>query len=371
MTSAAGRAFQPDYAVAPGETLLEILDDRAISQTELARRLGVSLKHVNGVVKGTAPISADLALALEKVIGSTADFWLKREGQYRADLARGEEAFSLASDDAVAWAGRYPVQELKARGFLAKDAKGAALVRGVLGFLGVAAPELRGVPSVAFRKSIRFESDEWALEAWLRAGELEAAQIPCKDYDSNRFRAALAEVRQLTARPREQWQPRVTELCAEAGVAMVIVNAFKDAKVNGATRWLSPRKALLQLSLRGRWEDIFWFTFFHEAGHILLHEKKPIFIETDKAKGESGSGQADTEWRRLEADADDFAARTLIPPEHDDELRRLTLNEIPEFAARLGIAPAIILGRLQHEGRIPWHQGNKQLKRRFEAPGAN
>lgn len=366
MTAATDNVFQPDYAVAPGETLLEMLEQRGMTQTELARRLGVSLKHVNGVVRGSAPISADLALGLEKVIGPSADFWLNREGQYRADLARGEEANSLSSRAAIEWAASYPVRELKAARVIDKNAKGATLVSALLRFLGVAEPGMSGTAAVAFRKSTKFESDVPALDAWLRVGEIKASEITCGEYDPARFRAALARVRLLTPLEPEEWEPQVVELCAAAGVAVVIVDTFKGAKANGATRWLSPTRALLQLSLRGRSEDIFWFTFFHEAGHILLHEKKPIFIEkSESSRRDTETRQGDTEWRRLEAEADDFAARTLIPPDHDTELWTLSVQDIQSFAARLGIAPAIVLGRLQHEGRIPWNQG-QHLKRRFQ-----
>ncbi len=369
MTAATDNVFQPDYAVAPGETLLEMLENRGMTQTELARRLGVSLKHVNGVVRGAAPISANLALGLEKVVGPSADFWLNREGQYRADLARGKEAHSLSSGEAIAWAASYPVRELKAAGVFDKDAKGATLVSALLRFLGVAEPGMSGTPVVAFRKSTKFDSDDRALDAWLRVGEIKASEIPCAEYDPARFRAALAKVRLLTPLGPEEWGPEVVKLCASAGVAVVIVDTFKGAKVNGATRWLSPTRALLQLSLRGRYEDIFWFTFFHEAGHILLHAKKPIFIEKVESKSRDvETKQGDTEWRRLEAEADDFAAKMLIPPGHDAELQTLTVQDIPRFAARLGIAPAIVLGRLQHEGRIPWNQGH-QLKRPFQLSG--
>ena len=353
----AGSGFQPDYAVPPGETLVELLDETGMTQTELARRLGVSVKHVNQVIRGGASISAEFALGLEKVLGATADFWLNREGQYRADLARRDESASLSTSDMAEWASGFPIRALKARGFLDRTATGTELVAGLLRFFGIADPRLATAPPTAFRKSLRFESNARALEAWLRVGEIRAGDIVCADFDAEAFRSALTRVRHLTRLQPEEWQPQVVELCAQAGVAVVIEDTFEGARANGATRWLSPTKALLQLSLRYRWEDIFWFTFFHEAGHILLHRKKEIFIESKEKEG-------DHEWRRLEAEADAFAARALIPPEHDATLRDLPLSAVPAFADGLGIAPAIVVGRMQHDGLIAWNQGS-HLRRRF------
>lgn len=344
------RAFQPDYISPPGETLADLLEQAGMTQTELAQRLGVSLKHINQVVKGAASISAELALGLEKVFGVSAAFWLNRESLYRADLARQDETRDLAS--ALEWAKRFPVRELRERGFIASGSRGTDLVRDLLRFFGIASPELWSDPVVAFRKSLRVESDAKALATWLRAGELEAGTIDAKPFDSDRFHNALLEVRALTRLDPSEWQPELVRTCAAAGVAVVVLEAFRGARAHGATRWLSPTKALIQMSLRYRWEDIFWFSFFHEAAHVLLHRKKQIFLEgLEPAR--------DDESRVLEAEADRFAARILIPPEYESELRRLTLTDVPDFAERLGIDAGIVIGRLQHDGLIPNHRGNE------------
>jgi HTH-type transcriptional regulator/antitoxin HigA len=360
MTAASTRQpFQPDYAVAPGQTLADLLRERDMTQTELARRLGVTLKHVNQVVKGGASVSAELALGLERVLGPTAAFWLAREANYQAALARQEERPRLA--EWTRWAAKFPVAELRARGYLTEGLVGADLVAEVLRFHGLARPDQWTDPWVAYRKSQKFQSDSYALSAWLRVGELAADEIACARYDQERFLDALDTVRELTRLEPREWHPQLVETCAQAGVAVVIVDTFEGARANGATRWLSPTKALIQLSLRYRWEDIFWFTFFHEAGHLLLHRKKDLFVEPE---GRGGAGDDTDELEQLEGEADRFAARTLIPPQHDRRLRRLTLAEVPAFAEQLGVAPAIVVGRLQYLGLLPYSHGNR-LRRRF------
>jgi HTH-type transcriptional regulator/antitoxin HigA len=357
------RAFQPDFVSPPGETVADLLEQAAMTQTELAQRLGVSLKHTNQVVKGGASISAELALGLEKVFGVSADFWLNRESLYRADIARQEEARELAS--ALEWAKSFPVNELRKRNLIPSSSKGADLVADLLRFFGVASPKLWSDPAAAYRKSARFESDPKALATWLRAGELEAAKIDSEPFDNDRFHEVLYEVRGLTRLDPNEWQPELVRVSATAGVAVIILDTFHGARANGVTRWLSPTKASIQMSLRYRWEDIFWFSFFHEAAHILLHRKKHIFLEGLDASSDGGTDHQSQVW---EGEADRFAARLLIPPEHDADLRRLTLTDVPEFAERLGIAPGIVVGRLQHERLIPNYRGN-ELRHRLAFSG--
>lgn len=349
--------FNPDYTLAPGQTLADLLEDVGMSQTDLAHRLGVSLKHVNQIVNGAASISAGLALGLEKVFGVPAAFWVNRESLYRADLARRVEREALSK--AVDWAKRFPVAELKQRKFIPRTAEGADLVTALLEFFGIATPKQWSDPRVAFRKSLIFESDPYALSAWLRVGEVEATTIDCKPYNSDKFLAALQLARRLTRLEPSAWHPQLVEACAEAGVAVVIIDTFTGARANGASRWLTPGKALIQLSLRHRWEDIFWFTFFHEAGHILLHRKKEIFVDAPSQQQVAGS-----EIALSEREADRFASRTLIPATFDDQLAKMTVADVRRFADQLGVAEAVVIGRLQHEGVLPYSQGNN-LRRRL------
>ena len=360
MTAERTKTFEPDYAVAPGETIVDLLEEHDMTQTELADRLGVSLKHLNQIVNGGASISAELALALEKVFGAPAPFWLNRESLYRAQLARQDEESGL--ETAVSWAERFPITELKKREYLPRRAQGSALVSALLQFLGVASPAQWRDPTVSFRKSQKWKSDPYALAAWLRVGEMESRDIECEPFNSERFRDALDLARSLTRQRPEEWQDVLVSTCAAAGVAVVVVDTFEKARANGATRWLTPNKALIQLSLRYRWEDIFWFTFFHEAGHVLLHRKKEVFVEpASRAKDED----IDPKLLELETEADRFASRTLIPARYERRLPHIkTQADVIELAGQLGIAPAIVVGRLHYEELWPYSHG-RGLRRQF------
>jgi HTH-type transcriptional regulator/antitoxin HigA len=359
ITTDSSKSFRPDYVVPPGETISDLLDEHEMTQTALASRLGVSTKHVNQVIKGAASISAELALGLEKVFGVSAAFWLSRESLHQARVAREDERRMLVTS--VEWAQRFPIPELTRRGHLPRTAKGPDLVTALLEFFGIASPKQWRAPAVSFRKSAKFESDLYALSAWLRVGELRAGEIGTEAYDADRFLGALERVRSLTRLEPSEWQEQLVETCARAGVAVAIVDAFSDARANGATHWVSPSKALIQLSLRGKWEDIFWFTFFHEAAHVLLHRKKELFVEAASGTG----SDLQEEGVKFESEADRFASRTLIPPHYERQLPQLSLNDVPRFAEEIGVAPAIVIGRMQHEKFIPFNRGN-HFRRRFK-----
>lgn len=337
--------YEPDLVLPPGETLVEVLAERGMTQIQLAVRTGLSAKHINQITKGAAPVTPDTALLLENTTGVPARVWSNLETAYREFESRKRQAARLAED--VDWLRDLPVKELITRGWVQKGLPAADRVLGVCRFFGVANREAWNEvwqKPTAYRVSQAFTSDPGAVAAWLRIGEVKALAIPCAPFDEAGLKKLLPELRALTRETdlARSW-PRLVSRCADVGVAVVVEPEIKRARINGAARWLGPDKALVQLSLRHRRHDLFWFTLFHEMGHLLLHSKKATFISEDGSHG------------ALEQAADAFAAELLIPPQHEADLARLRTNaDAVAFAHRLGIAPGIVVGRLQHDGR--WTQ---------------
>jgi addiction module HigA family antidote len=358
MSSQIQNQYTPDTVSPPGETLLEILEERGMSQAELAQRTGRPKKTVNEIICGKAAITPETALQLERVLKVSADFWNNREQQYRQYLARQEQDKQLRGQ--VDWLCRFPVKLMVERRWIQAFDDKVAQLGEMLAFFGVASPEqwetVWSQTAVAFRQTSAFQSQREDISVWLRRGELEAQALECQPYAAETFRRALLEIRYLTTQPPEIFQPTVVRLCAQGGVAVVFVPELPRAKVSGATRWLTPSKALMQLSLRYKTDDQLWFTFFHEAGHILLHGKRDLFLEDD----DLASGDKERE-------ANEFAARILIPPTALSRFlgqtkRRISKQAIKDFAAELGIAPGIVVGRLQHDRHLPYSHCN-ELKR--------
>ena len=343
--------YIPDYLVTPGEVLEEYLDVHGMSQAELAARTGMAKKTINEIIKGKASITPDTALKLERALGRPAHFWSNLERQFQEDRTRLAEKERLEAY--LGWLKKIPVNTMVKLGWLPKHRDKLAQLEEVLRFFGIASPDqwetVWREHQVAYRQTQRFETCAEAVSAWLRQGAIQALQIQCEPFDRKKFQQALESIRALTREEPRVFVDRLTEFCALAGVAVVFVPELPKTGVSGATRWIGD-KAVIQLSLRYKSNDQLWFTFFHEAGHILKHGRKEIFIESNGLDGEK------------EEEANAFARDKLIPP---DELHRFLQhwnksNEgIIAFADRIGIAPGIVVGRLQHDAHLPNSHGNR------------
>jgi len=332
-------AYEPDYAVPPGETLQEIMASLGMSQKELAVRTGLTAQTLARVFKGEQPITYETANKLDLATGVPSRLWNNLETQYREQLSRLGEKSRLEQD--TKWLKTIPVAELQARGFVEKLGDKALLLRDVLAFYGVASVSAwRSVwesPEVSARRSPCFETRPGPASAWIRQGELQAQNIACAPYDRGRFQHNIALVPSITKEEPRTFAPKLQALCEEAGVAVVFVREMNKVPWNGAMRWLNPHKAMILLCLRGKGEDRFWFSFFHEAGHVLHDGKKDLFIN-------NGDSREDEEKK-----ADKFASEFLIPTCYAKRIQAFRHKaEIIALAEELDIAPGLVAGRYQH-----------------------
>ena len=349
-----------DMAISPGEVLQEEIEARGMTQKELAARLGRPPQVINEIIRAKKAITPGTAIGLGKVLGIDPKYWINLETDYRMTLARNREKAALA--DNVQWLGAYPIREMIKRGWINAGRDKISRLKALLAFLEVAVPEpLAYQEAVGFRitEAAQKKVSPGALAVWLRKGELEARERSTADYDPNIFRAALDDIRQMTEDPPDKFVPAMTALCAQAGVALCLVPELPKSGANGAARWLSDSKALIQMSIWGKWADIFWFTFFHEACHLLHHRtRRRIVID----------GIADPNTAELEAEANGFARDLLIPPDAWEtfcESGSFTPQSVRRFARSVHIAPFIVVGRLQKEKMLPYNQLTS-LKWRYE-----
>ena len=358
MTTPANQ-YKPDYAVPPGWVLSDYLETRGISQAEFARLCGRSPKLISEIIAGVAPLSPETALQFEKVLGLDATVWLGIESKYRLHQAQEDEVKNAGKY--VEWSKQFPIDELVSRGFLERSSSNADAVSKLLSFFGIASVDAWQVKneaiSVAYRHSPSFDSDPAALATWLRIGELEGAQEECANFNKTAFRQALARIRGLTRRPFEEALTEARHECRKSGVALVCVKPFSGMALSGAARWLSPQKALIQLSARHKTNDHLWFSLFHEAAHLLLHSKKHIYVDSTQGTNTNS-----------EAEADEWASNYLVSPDEWEQFtkaRHFSKAAVRKFAAGQDIAPGIVVGRLQHEKIVPWMNLN-DLKVKLE-----
>lgn len=356
MSSVPQTQFAPNYNIPPGEILLDTLEAIGMSQAELAERAGRPRKTINEIINGKSAITPDTALQLERVLSIPASFWNNLERNYQEALAKLAEEARLQQH--VAWLKELPLNELIKKGWIRKFDDKVQQLQEILNYFGVATPELWKEKwlgaEVAFRESPAFKSHPACVSAWLRRGQIDAQKIQCQSFDAGKFKTALAEIRSLTTQPPKIFQREMERLCAEAGVAVVFVPELPKVRVSGATWWMGG-KAVIQLSLRYKSDDQLWFSFFHEAGHILLHGKRDYFIE-------------DSIVNDKEDEANRFAGELLIPQREFQsfiDADRFTKYSISKFATHLGIAPGIVVGRLQHDKHIN-HSYCNELKKRLD-----
>lgn len=353
MTESTLNQYRPTLVTPPGATISDLLEEKGIRQNELATRMGVTPKFINELVAGKAPVTPPTALALERALGTPANFWLAREAQYQEARARELQIVDLLEN--VSWLSEIPHRDMAKFGWIPNCASKVEIVSECLNFFGVASPTawreqyVERTATTAYRMSTKVAASEGAVAAWLRAGEREGLKIDCAPYDRDAFLEAVQWARtQTTLTDPGKFVPALVARFASCGVAVAVIRAPTKCPISGAVRWLTPTKALIQLSFKYLRNDNFWFTFFHECGHIALHSKKLLFLESSEMDGGD------------ENEADKFAADRLISPADWASFSPFLISDaaIREFANRVGVAPGIVLGRLQNEKRVPWSRLN-------------
>lgn len=358
-------AYKPISVGPPGEIVLEYLESISWTQKELARRTGITTKSISEVCNGKARITPLTALAFEKALGRPAHFWLNLQTRYEEALARKEEWEK--SKDWLDWARKFPISEMKKRGWIPKGRRSNAT--DLLKYLGVSSPdswdEVWNAQNVAYRQTRLSEPNSYAISAWLRAVEMRAEEIDVQGFDERALVEVLSDIKACTRLDIVNALNLVKDTLAKCGVALVIEPALPKTGVSGCTRWINKQKVIVAITLRYKWDDQIWFTLFHELGHVLLHRRAHTTI-LDNPDDHLGDNVVDPEMQAAEEEANRFAADVLIPPKLLQEFISygvLQSEHIEEFANAVGVAPGIVVGRLQRDGLLESYMGNA-LKQR-------
>jgi HTH-type transcriptional regulator/antitoxin HigA len=349
--------WTPNWAVHPGTILEEHLGARGLSQAEFARLTGLTPKLVSTIIKGTNPISAETAIRFERVLGLKAYIWAGIQAKW--DLFQARPAANLLAKP-MEWLSQFPLKELRERGYLPNTKDANALVDALLSLFEIGTPQAYaakvGALAVHHRQSKAHQSSQHHVFTWLMLGEWRARAMNLPPFDAGKFEDALRNIRMLTTESPAVFEPAMKDLCHKAGVALVLEPPISKTRLFGSARWFDVDRAIIQMSLRMKTNDHFWWTFFHEAAHISLHQGRN-FADDKNGEGDGAEDEADQWAEEALIGRERFALFKATRPQSGAKVR--------EFASAVKLHPGIVVGMLQHARIVPFRNLNK-LKVTFQ-----
>ncbi len=340
--------YNPGFVSHPGTTLDEKMKEMGMSVKEFAVRTSKPEKTVIAIIKGDSSITPEMAVAFESVTKIPANFWMNRQRIYDECVARSKRQDQIVSF--ADWARKFPYADMANQGWIEKKTVQEEKTTIILNFFGVSSPiawenyYMNQQLKVAFRISLATTKEPYAISAWLRRGELQASETNvAREYSDKLLKSMIPAMKDLMRRKPADFPVQLQVLCAKCGIKLIYTPCLKKAPISGSTRWIN-NIPCIQLSGRSKRYDTFWFSFFHEIGHILLHGKKDIFLEDIEYNEEQ---------KEKERQADEFASDVLLTEKETKliiEGNDFGNTALKRYATTFNTHPAIIIGRLQHMG---------------------
>lgn len=351
-----GTGLEPRWASPPGATILSALEERDVSLSEFGIQIGLDQSEVRRLLVGDLPITVDIARGLVDAVGASTAFWLTRDAQYLEDKARVQ---------ADRWSNQLPISQMVSFGWVENPKTWQERISVSLDFFGIADVETweaqyeRQVFGTRYRTSPSFDLKSPATTVWFREAErVVDARGNLPVFDPEGFAGALPSVRHMTRQhDPEKFIPDLVGVGAEHGVHIAVVRAPSGCTASGACRTYNGRP-LIQLSARYLADDHFWFTFFHEAGHVLHHSLEQGFVDMGQSMDDDV----------LEREANEFATECLIGPNarqfYQPDSKRWSHRDVIREAVALDVAPGVLVSQLQHADVLPKSHLNR-VKRRY------
>ena len=338
-------------ATPPGATIREQLNDRGMSQKEFAARMDLSEKHISKLINGDVQLTPDVAVRLEMVLGVPARFWNNLEAVYREKVVKANAENAMDAD--MELAKRFPYSEMAKFGWVpdVKDAKEKVIcLRKYFEVVDLSILGNDQITRIACRRLAVTDKSDLALMAWAQEAKIKARDMETAPINIKGLIAAVPDLRKMTVLKPSEFCPKLRKYLAECGIALIFLPHLKGSFLQGAT-FLDGNKIVVGLTARGRDADKFWFSLFHELAHVILGHV----------------GQANGTSDKDEKAADEWSGSTLILSEKFDEFKeRRDYSEqgVRRFAKEQGIAPGIVVGRMQREGMIQYSMLN-DLKEQY------
>lgn len=348
--------FTPSVVFHPAVTLNEKLQEMKMSKKEFAVRTGKPENTIYAILSEESSITPEMAVLFENVTKIPASFWINKQARYNEYVARLKQ--QQAIDEAKEWAKEFPYAEMAKRNWVVSTRSAEEKAQNLFHFFGVASHKaweglyIETDLKVAAYTSLKFTHEAHAVSAWLRQGELQAQTMDVPAFNIKLLKENIPQMRRLMIEQPDDFFPRLQQLCLQAGVKLLYTPKLPKVPLSGSTRWVNDTP-VIQLTARYKQNDRFWFTFFHELGHIILHGKKYISLENidfasaDKAK---------------EDEANEFAVKHTFTHEQEKKLLErdhLTEKDLIDYAEQCDTHPACIIGRLHHIERLHYSVGRQ------------
>lgn len=335
-----------DYMVPTGNILKEYLTEYRISQKELCARIGMSEKHVSKIITGKSRLTEEFALRIEKVIAAVpASYWLNYEAKYREYIARSNELVKINESDLSDIARRFRFKEVFSDLGLTLQEMAIEMLR----LLKIS--DFANFEEAYSKIAVDFMEDGGEKEAiaiWLNLCETEI-DIQNEDLDNtvfnpNQLEKSLNKFKLIASNENIQRSiDSCRKLCNKLGIYLVMCETITNSKVRGALTTYRDHPAIL-LSSRYKSHDHIWFALIHELAHLVKHYNKKDILVTR----EDYELYDDVKEREASEFASDFfIGRSDFERFIDNG--RFDEHSVREFAKKEGVAPGIVVGRLQHD----------------------
>lgn len=338
-------------ATPPGATIKEQLVLRGLNQKEFALRIGMSEKHISKLINGEVQLTPDVAVRLEMVLGIPAVYWNRLEATYREKIIKANAENEIETDKEIAKI--IPYNEMAKNGWIAETKDETEKVINLRKFFEVVDLGIVNnwqLSKIACRRLAKTEKADFALLAWAQKAKIEARNIQTASINLKTLKKKLLEIRNMTVMEPSVFCLKLVEMLADCGIAVVFLPHIGGSFLHGAT-FCDGHKIVVGLTVRGKDADKFWFSLFHELGHILLgHINQPNGTTFDDEKA-----------------ADDFAENMLIPEKEFNKFvskKDFSKASICSFAREQNILCGIVVGRLQKDGYIKYDRYN-DLKTKY------
>lgn len=352
--------YNDKIAFHPGYYIKEILEDSGLTQEDFAKRLGTTPKNFSLLIRGEQSLSIDIAMKLSRMIGTSINYWLNLQNAYDSLIAEFKSEEELAEERAVFecldykyFRDNFGLPDLPRK----KDEQ----IKQVRTFLNVATLSVftKRDMAVSFRSAMLEASNANIIKAnvMVQIAINKALKVEAPKFNKTKFEEAVQYALKLT-RNHEEFYPLIRKAFRDAGVVLVILPNLPGSKINGATKKLGNNNIMLMVNDRNLFADSFWFTLYHEIGHIINGNYGISFEDSD-----------------VEEQADKYAENILIPPEAYQEFVRrgnFDIQSIRRFAEVINRDPGIVLGRLQNDKIVrfgDWTLRSLRVKYRIQVNG--